>query len=86
MDYYLDAKLIGVGIIDEGADSLSSNYFYYDTGYLGRRPGVFSVLEKISLARQMGKKYYYLGFYIEEALKMSYKKYFRPNQLYQNGE
>ena len=85
MDYYYGKKLIAVGIVDEAMDSLSSNYFYYDTDYLERRPGVLSILMEISLARKMGKKYYYLGFYIEGNNKMAYKKYFRPNQLYRNN-
>lgn len=86
MNYYLNSKLIGVGIIDEGRDALSSNYFYYDTDCLDRRPGVFSIVKEIELAKSMGKKYYYLGFYIEENPKMSYKKYFRPNQVYEKGK
>ena len=86
MNYYLGDKLIGVGIVDEGRDALSSNYFYYDTDYLDRRLGIFSILEEISLARSLGKKYYYLGFYIKENPKMSYKKFFRPNQIYVNGK
>jgi arginine-tRNA-protein transferase len=85
MDYYLNNGLISVGIVDEGKDSLSSNYFYYDTDYLDRRLGVFSIINEISLAAALGKKYYYLGFYIEENSKMSYKKYFRPNQIYRNS-
>jgi arginine-tRNA-protein transferase len=86
MDFFAGDRLIGVGIVDVGDDSFSSNYFYYDTDYLGRRPGVFSILSEISLARRMEKKYYYLGFYIKETPKMSYKKYFRPNHVYENGE
>jgi arginyl-tRNA--protein-N-Asp/Glu arginylyltransferase len=86
MEYYIAKTLIAVGIVDEGEDSLSSNYYYYDTDHLDRRPGVFSILQEISLARSMGKRYYYLGFYIEKNRKMSYKRYFRPNQIYKNGK
>jgi arginyl-tRNA--protein-N-Asp/Glu arginylyltransferase len=86
MEYYLEDKLVGVGIVDEGMDSLSSNYFYYDTDCLDRRLGIFSILKEIELAQNLCKKYYYLGFYIEENPKMSYKKYFRPNQVLENGE
>jgi leucyl-tRNA---protein transferase len=84
MTYYQGKKLIGVGIVDEAEDALSSNYFYYDTAYLDRRPGVLSILHEISLAKKMGKKYHYLGFCIEDNSKMAYKKYFRPNQIYRN--
>ena len=86
MDYFIGEKLIAVGIVDEGEDAVSSTYFYYDTAYLERRPGIFSILQEISLALSLGKKYYYLGFCIEETSKMSYKKHFRPNQVYENGE
>jgi arginine-tRNA-protein transferase len=85
MNYYLGDRLIGVGIVDPGEDALSSNYFYYDTDFLTRRLGVFSILEEISLARRLEKKYYYLGFYIEETPKMAYKKFFRPNQVLADG-
>jgi arginine-tRNA-protein transferase len=85
MDYYLGGKLVGVGIVDEGRGCLSSNYFYYDTDHLGRRPGVFSVLQEIELAKSMGKKYCYLGFYIKDNPKMSYKKGFRPNEILEEG-
>lgn len=86
MNYYLEDTLIGVGIVDEGRNALSSHYFYYNTHYPERRLGVFSILQELALARSLGKKYYYLGFYIEENQKMSYKKYIRPNQMYENGK
>ena len=86
MDYYDGDVLIGVGIVDAAEDSLSSNYFYYDTRHLDRRLGVFSILKEILLARVMEKKYYYLGFYIEETTKMSYKKLFRPNEIYEETQ
>ena len=85
MDYYLGDKLIGAGIVDAAADALSSVYFYYDTSYFRRSPGVFSILQEIALAQSMKKRYYYPGFYIEETPKMSYKALFRPNQVYGDG-
>jgi arginine-tRNA-protein transferase len=85
MDYYLEDRLVGVGIVDEAADSLSSNYFYFDTDFLDRQPGTFSILKEIALAQEMGKKYYYLGYYIKGNPKMAYKNLFRPNQMLVNG-
>jgi arginyl-tRNA--protein-N-Asp/Glu arginylyltransferase len=86
MDYFVGERLIAVGVVDEGEDALSSAYFYYETDSLDRRPGIFSILKEISLALSLRKKYYYLGFCIEEVPKMSYKKSFRPNQVYEGGE
>lgn len=85
MDYTCNGKLIGVGIVDRASDALSSHYFYYDTDYLERRLGIFSMLKEIELARGMHKRYYYPGFCIEENPKMAYKKFLRPNQIYMNG-
>ena len=85
MDYYLGDRLIGVGIIDEAAEALSANYFYYDTNFPVRRLGVYSILREIELARRLGKRYYYLGYYNAETAKMSYKGSFRPHQLLTEG-
>jgi len=85
MDYYIGDRLIGVGIVDEDEEALSANYFYYDTDFLYRRPGIYSCLQEIELARRRGRRYYYLGFYIENHSKMAYKKFFRPNEVLRNG-
>jgi len=85
MDYFLGGRLIAAGIVDEGEDALSSAYFYYDTAHLGRRLGIYSIIQEISLALSLGKRYYYLGFCVEETPKMSYKKFFRPSQVYEDG-
>lgn len=79
--YYTGRRLVAVSIIDEARDALSSNYFYYDPDLLDRRLGIFSIMKEIEYAQARGKTFYYLGFYIENCQKMSYKKYIRPNQI-----
>ena len=81
MDYFLDNKLIAVGILDLGDDSSSSNYFYFDPQYSKRSLGVFSVLKEIEFTQQSGRIFYYLGFYIEESEKMRYKSQYQPAQV-----
>jgi arginine-tRNA-protein transferase len=85
MRYYLQHRLAGVGIVDLGFDAVSSHYFYYDTALLRRRLGIYSILQEIDLACLLGKKYYYLGFYIQGVKKMSYKAAFVPHELLING-
>jgi arginyl-tRNA--protein-N-Asp/Glu arginylyltransferase len=41
MDYYLGERLIGVGIVDEAKDSLSSNYFLTGSS---QEAGIFSIM------------------------------------------
>jgi leucyl-tRNA---protein transferase len=86
MDYYLEGRLIGVSIIDGSPGALSSVYFYHHPDIRARRPGIFSILKEIETAREMGKAYYYLGYYIENISKMSYKKAFKPYELFIKGK
>jgi arginine-tRNA-protein transferase len=80
MEYRLHGRLVGVGVVDEGRDSLSSNYFYYDVTLMHRRLGVFSVLMEIDLARRLRKRHLYLGYAIKGNPKLAYKAAFRPSE------
>jgi leucyl-tRNA---protein transferase len=86
MEYYLHGKLIGVGIIEVLVNTVSSVYFYYDTKYMDRSLGIYSILKEIEFTQQLGKKYLHLGYYIHECSAMNYKSRFKPNDiLYMNN-
>lgn len=92
MEYYLNGRLIAVGIIDIACSkhleisALSSNYFYYEISeeVLKRSIGVFSVLAEIDLCNQYGVPAYYLGLYLPNCRKMNYKINYQPYELYEN--
>lgn len=86
MDYYLDGKLKCVGVLDECKDALSSVYFYYDPLIRKRQPGIFSILKEIELAKNLEKKFLYLGYYISGLPKMSYKAGFKPAEILKDGK
>lgn len=94
MEYYLNGRLIAVGMLDIAEDgegnpaAISSNYFYYDVSedVLKRSPGVFSVLKEIELCRQLGVEYYYLGLYLPNCRKMNYKTKYQPYELFLDGK
>ncbi|KAL6617424.1 hypothetical protein LY90DRAFT_669260 [Neocallimastix californiae] len=84
--YYLDGKLIAVGVIDILPKCISSVYFMYDTDYSSLSLGVFSALQEINFSIRLNKylkdlKYYYLGFYIHSCPKMRYKAQYSPSDL-----
>jgi len=93
LEYRLNGRLIGVGIIDytengeEKINALCSNYFYYEISeeVEQRSLGVFSVLKEIELCRQLEVPYYYLGLYLNNFQKMNYKTNFKPYELYMDG-
>ncbi|XP_020834890.1 arginyl-tRNA--protein transferase 1 isoform X4 [Phascolarctos cinereus] len=84
--YWLDGKIIAVGVIDVLPYCVSSVYLYYDPDYSFLSLGVYSALREIAFTRQLHEKtsqlsYYYMGFYIHSCPKMRYKGQYRPSDL-----
>jgi arginine-tRNA-protein transferase len=78
-----DRKLIGAGLCDLCAQSLSSVYFYFDPSDTCKRRGLgtFSSLQEIAFARAKNIPYYYLGYFIRDCASMNYKANFAPSEL-----
>jgi arginyl-tRNA--protein-N-Asp/Glu arginylyltransferase len=50
-----------------------------------RSLGIFANLWQLKLAGQEGLDYLYLGYWIRDCAKMTYKTKYRPLELYLNG-
>ncbi len=74
-------KLLGVGICDVCAQSLSSVYFYFDPDHAARGLGTFAALWEINYATRLKIPWYYLGFWVKGCGAMEYKSSFRPCEL-----
>jgi arginyl-tRNA--protein-N-Asp/Glu arginylyltransferase len=79
--YHIDGELVAFGMIDLGASSMSSVYFAYAPEWASRSLGTLGAILEIYMAKQLGLKYYYLGFWVEKCAAMSYKTQFRPYEL-----
>ena len=84
--YYINGKLIMVGVVDMLPNCLSSVYIYYDPDFMFISPGVYSALSEIAAVRRLQKKdpsfqYYYMGFYVHSCPKMNYKGQYTPSFL-----
>jgi arginine-tRNA-protein transferase len=83
--YYLGGRLIGVAIVDRGANSLSAVYCHYDPTYGHLSLGTYSILKQYELCRALGLRYLYLGLYIASCDRMRYKARFLPHERLVEG-
>ena len=73
-----EKKLIAVMLADQMVDSLSAVYSFFDPDPSDRSPGTYMILWLAEHARELGLDYVYLGYWVEDSPKMSYKDRFRP--------
>ncbi|CAD8201349.1 unnamed protein product [Paramecium octaurelia] len=86
MRYYVGDILVAVGVVDITETALSSVYFFYDPIFEEFNFGTLGALVEIEYVKLMNQhfpdfKYYYLGFYLQNTNKMSYKGDFEPCEL-----
>jgi arginine-tRNA-protein transferase len=85
MEYFLGNKLVAVGFLDIGKQSLSSVYFIFDPDFSKRSLGIFGALFEIEYAQKASIPYYYLGYFISSNSSMTYKSQFTPYEIYHWG-
>ena len=79
-------ELIGVAVVDELADGLSAIYTFFEPDEAKRSLGKFAILWLIEECKARGLPYLYLGYWIQECQKMSYKADYKPLQMYVNNQ
>lgn len=80
--FYDKGTLVALAVVDELVDGLSAIYTFFEPDAHKRSLGVYAILWQIEAARDMGLDYLYLGYWIRDCQKMSYKSDYRPLELY----
>lgn len=73
-----DNRLVACVLADKMADGLSLVYSFFDTSLSERSLGTLIILDQIERARLNNKQHLYLGYFIHNCEKMSYKQRFKP--------
>jgi len=80
VEFLIDGELAGIAVIDHLSNGLSAVYTFFDPKFSARSLGVYAVLWQIEHAKSLQLENLYLGFWIEDCQKMSYKSNYRPLQ------
>ncbi|MDA1091468.1 MAG: arginyltransferase [Proteobacteria bacterium] len=73
-----DQTLVAACLMDRVDNGLSAVYSYFDPALYRDSLGTLMILWMIDRVRALGLEYAYLGFWIAECSKMSYKAKFQP--------
>ena len=84
---YVDSedRLMGCILVDRQRDGLSAVYSFFRPEEKKRSLGSFMIVDLINRCNEIGLPYVYLGYYIEQSRKMSYKARFKPYQIFNDG-
>jgi len=80
IEFREDGALRMVSIVDQLQDGMSSVYTFFDPEVRGASFGTYNIMWQIDLCRRLGLPYLYLGYWIAQSRKMSYKIQFQPMQ------
>ena len=79
-------KLMGVLLLDIDAKDLSAVYSFYDPCLNNLGIGNHMITQCILFGKENDFRFLYLGYFIREITKMSYKSRFKPGQILENNE
>lgn len=77
-------KVIMITIVDVLDDGLSAVYTFYDLNFPKLSLGTYSIIWLAKWCKNNNHAYLYLGYWIRDNAKMSYKTKFKPYELLKN--
>ena len=78
IEFYVAQKLVSLSVVDVAARGLSAVYTFFEPLEASRSLGRFAILTIVEQARELELDFVYLGYWIQNCKKMSYKAEYRP--------
>lgn len=85
-EYRVNRILVAVAVCDLTNSGLSAVYTFFDPDYASRSLGHYAILNQIHETRLRDLEYLYLGYWIRNCSKMSYKRRYKPLEAYLNDQ
>jgi arginine-tRNA-protein transferase len=79
---YEGSRLLSVAVTDRQDNGLSAIYTFFEPTQERRSLGVLSILKQIEQCQELGLEYLYLGYWVRDCAKMSYKTQYHPTELF----
>ena len=76
-----NGELQGVALTDTLCDGISGVYTFFSPKYPRRSLGTFLIISQIFRTIKLELPYFYLGYWIQQSPKMSYKERFLPMEI-----
>lgn len=77
-----EGQLLAVAVVDHVDAGMSAVYTFYEPDAEARSLGRYAILWQIREARRRGLGYVYLGYWIRQCRKMSYKREYQPLEYF----
>ncbi|MCK5121708.1 MAG: arginyltransferase, partial [Methylococcales bacterium] len=86
VEFSINGELAAIAIVDLLDNALSAVYTFFEPELSSYSLGTYAVLWQIEHAKEMNLEYVYIGFWIKNCQKMSYKTQYQPIQGFINNE
>jgi len=80
VEFLINDELAAIAVVDLLDNALSAVYTFFDPEFSSYSLGTYAVLWQLNHAKQMGFEFVYIGYWIKNCRKMSYKTQFEPIQ------
>ena len=86
VEFLVNNELAAVAVVDLLDNALSAVYTFFEPGFSQYSLGTYAVLWQQNRAKELNLEFVYIGFWIKNCRKMSYKTQYQPIQGFIDNE